>query len=1415
MLVQQGYVKYALNKNGAAFDTIQTVTTAGMSPLPERTTSTTVVSADMNGNGTEDMVWIDAQGNVTYLDMFIVRPNLLTHIENGIGRTTDISYNSTVIQMALAREAGTPWKYRVPFPMTVVNKVDESDQLTNLHEVTTYRYNDGFYDGVEKQYRGHAHVETTMAGDMSQEDGLVVNDYDVGATDVYLHGTLLDESISSAGRLLSQTTHQYQKCPVELEVTAPQLSYPIWFACETMERTAYYEGTMTPKTTETDMTYDGFGNVLKTSHLGVVTGCDATCAGPSGSFGSPCGQMCLGDESYEEVQYVPRTMTNGAWIIHAPYREISYGVPGGDTSELLTYYDTVSGMPFTGMSGALTLGLPTRTTVAVNTNTAIPTSRVLYDANGEVISSMDPNGDPGDLTQHVRNYTYDADGVRPVTFDVLLKDHTLERKVRYDEHFNKPISSTSWMTVAGGKSTGENASAFEYDSFGRLTAIHDPDPATGQPATMPTKWFSYSLASPASSVGSFSTLNGESVRCVDGRGREYQERTRTAQGNYLVTGFRTFNTRGEPVQTYQPYSSGSNACDAAPPSGTLASSFRYDAAHRLILTTLPDDTIYKTASTERRVYLPLETQMFDRNDNDMASPFFNTPTIAHMDGLSRVVALGRTLMAGAPASFTVITYDGLGHASGYVDAAGNIKTQKYDLAGRLVETDDPNTGKTTFSYDAAGSLLSRTDARGSIIRFSYDGMNRALSRWDDADQSGTLASAIYDSDSACAQCSNTAGRFAGMNFPGGKDSVGYDVRGRVIYTARALEGFTFETDHSYDDRDRLVSTTYPDGRKLPRTYDDASRLTGIDGVLAGVAYDMRGQQTLAAYANGTSETQSYDALTRPQAQSLTTPAGPAQTLAFTRDRVGNVLAVDDTSPTPALAATYSYDAWYRTTEIALSDQKLDYQFDVLDNLTSAISSLGNKSAAHVGTYKYDPAHPNAVTQAGALALGYDAAGHLATRADRSFTWDAIGRMSSATLPDGTATYLFGPTQKRAIAIEPHAVTHYIEHDYEVQDGLGVLYVRIGQERVARLVSTALAAKLYTDVAPLGAPDGIITAGDAWVAQASSAGVLPSMSTSPVDRLLLSSARRMLYETVAQSTWFGHDELGSITVETDDKGAIIGRRSYYPFGAVRGSTGDADRYGFTNQEVDGTGLTHFDFRHLDSALGRWSAADPAFQFSSPTTLSAFGESTTGYAYVANNPANGVDPTGLKTFAEHWHSFKQSVKSFFSRSSSHEYYRVETRIPVRNGMTDDQATRAVTDTLGRHPAPGITHDRALETPQLGHVFGRQPITTTTALTTHADGTADQGSVLNEAEAGHRYQPHPGSSASLGFDIRTVNHEVFLGTTGTGDPAEHALERKFIGGAIVDRWAVAHARDAVGDLDMREELVDFADMNNQGIL
>ncbi|MEO1272274.1 MAG: toxin TcdB middle/N-terminal domain-containing protein, partial [Myxococcota bacterium] len=223
-------VSIALNDNARGFDPLITYASQDVEEgdIPQRTSTTTVLFADMNGNGSTDVVWIEASGQVTALELFPLRPNLMTQHTNGIGAVTEVAYETAAQQMA--KDGGRDsWPYAIPFPMNVVIKLDQYDLLTELHEVTTYRYHEGFYDGQEKQFRGFALVQTTLEGNETIEEGLTEERFDVGVNDTYYHGRLLSSSVSSGGRELSESLTTYSDCPLDGIPAGTEL--PIRFIC--------------------------------------------------------------------------------------------------------------------------------------------------------------------------------------------------------------------------------------------------------------------------------------------------------------------------------------------------------------------------------------------------------------------------------------------------------------------------------------------------------------------------------------------------------------------------------------------------------------------------------------------------------------------------------------------------------------------------------------------------------------------------------------------------------------------------------------------------------------------------------------------------------------------------------------------------------------------------------------------------------------------------------------------------------------------------------------------------------------------------------------------------------------------------------------------------------------------------------
>ena len=131
--------------------------------------------------------------------------------------------------------------------------------------------------------------------------------------------------------------------------------------------------------------------------------------------------------------------------------------------------------------------------------------------------------------------------------------------------------------------------------------------------------------------------------------------------------------------------------------------------------------------------------------------------------------------------------------------------------------------------------------------------------------------------------------------------------------------------------------------------------------------------------------------------------------------------------------------------------------------------------------------------------------------------------------------------------------------------------------------------------------------------------------SGVQKILAGSVERLLRHSTER--YLHHNHLGSHVLSTNLSGQLQGKQRFSLFGAPRSRTRFIDHRGFSGQELDNsTGLYHFTHRYLDPIAGRWTRPDPLFTTATANRL-APGQATTAYAYVANNPVNIIDPTGL--------------------------------------------------------------------------------------------------------------------------------------------------------------------------------------------
>ena len=95
-----------------------------------------------------------------YVDMMGgVKPHLLTSVRNNMGAETRVTYAPST-RFYLQDEAhGRPWITRLPFPIWVVARVETFDWIGRNRFVSRYAYHHGFFDGLEREFRGFGMVE--------------------------------------------------------------------------------------------------------------------------------------------------------------------------------------------------------------------------------------------------------------------------------------------------------------------------------------------------------------------------------------------------------------------------------------------------------------------------------------------------------------------------------------------------------------------------------------------------------------------------------------------------------------------------------------------------------------------------------------------------------------------------------------------------------------------------------------------------------------------------------------------------------------------------------------------------------------------------------------------------------------------------------------------------------------------------------------------------------------------------------------------------------------------------------------------------------------------------------------------------------------------------------------------------------
>ncbi len=240
-----------------------------------------------------------------------------------------------------------------------------------------------------------------------------------------------------------------------------------------------------------------------------------------------------------------------------------------------------------------------------------------------------------------------------------------------------------------------------------------------------------------------------------------------------------------------------------------------------------------------------------------------------------------------------VIYDGLlrqrqsQQPSASASAVGRVVTDTvYDSRGLSVVTREkwPTTGTAT------GNLLVPTRVVDSRIETEYDGAGRAVA---ETFQVGDGEKPDNETNYLPKWTTTTSygGDRVSVDPPAGgvPTTTISDARGNTVelreYTGAGPSGTHHATTYDYDDADRLVGVTDPEGNTW------------------SYAYDMRGRQVSADDPDKGTTSSTYDSL----GNVVTSTDARGRTVAYTYDRLGRKTTLRDNSPSGAVRAKWSYD----------------------------------------------------------------------------------------------------------------------------------------------------------------------------------------------------------------------------------------------------------------------------------------------------------------------------------------------------------------------------------------------------------------------------------------------------------------------------------------------------------------------------